>query len=246
MPGPVFQDVFVLGAAAAPPVLKHGSTQNDRGWLYGRVSAGPTLDLFADTARTVDRRVATGGAAVGTPFALASVNASGLTGLATIDLDTPADFLVVPSFAADIDVAVNPLFVQQLPGFDSTYGLSYLHAEAHRDLLTLHLPGVIPHLFGGLGMANFVPADPGSVLLPDLKRMASIDQLRAIQARLVKHKSATQAEHLAEFAKIRDDTWTWLERALLALGAANTLDEQIGIVAEVDNSSYSVGEWQRN
>lgn len=255
MPAPVFEYVPVFGdpnkgtvrvASLAGVSTKHGAKHNDRGRLYGTLTkpaADYTLSLYSDLART--QKVAEGTvAALGTWFDLAAQNASGISGRAVVDAYGADDttILVLPTFATDRDVLIDAASCSKMPGWEGAWGLSDLHAQAVREILTSAIPAKLPHLCGGSGLASFVPHLAGSTL-PDLTKLANVDHLRLAQAALVKALSAEQREHLEEFAAIAAAARQRYEDLMDGLAAANKPEEDEA--AGEESGGLGVGTWTR-
>ena len=258
MAGPTFEYIAVVGDKDKAHVkvvslsgvsTKHGDTKTDRGRLYGSVTKSGlvhTLSLYSDVSKTSDKLVAQGTTSdLQAYFDLAVQNASGITGRAWLE-NYAADYtglVVVVSFAVDGDVITQQAYAQALggPAYDATYGLGYLHAEAQRRLVCGSLPAAVPHLFGGLGVAAFVPQF-GGVELPDLRTIASVDLLREAQSELVKAKAAQEQEHLEEMAVIAKAAGERFDGIMKDLKAANAPAEE---KAEVFTPGVSTSTWTR-
>jgi hypothetical protein len=206
---------------------KHAAENTDRGRLYGVISAPFTLNLYSDAARSA--AVAQGDLAAGVWGDLTALNASGVTGrvypAANVAVDTP--FVAVPTFAVDRDVFLSVNAAAAMPGYDPTDGLAAFHAEAVRQILTIHLPARLPNLYGGSGLSSYIPQGPGAPppALPDLTRLANVDQLRSIQSQLVKFLSADQANHVEEFRNMATAAAARVDALLGELDLSNVTDE---------------------
>ncbi|HLL88758.1 MAG TPA: hypothetical protein VK324_05605 [Tepidisphaeraceae bacterium] len=205
---------------------KHGSTDTDRGRLYGTAAAQPggavRLSLFAKVSKPADALVLKGEGAVGEYFDLVEQNGSGMEGQARIDAHAADDagIVVVVTFASDRDVVLAAAEAAAMPGFDDAYGLAELHATAVQTIMTEALPAAVPHLFGGRGMSAFVP-HAADAAFPDLRKLANADQLRVAQGNLVKALSFEQREHLEEFAAIAAAARVRFDEAMGRLQAGN-------------------------
>lgn len=257
----LFEYVAVLGDNAKAHVrvvsldgisTKHGNAKTDRGRLYGRVTfAGLvyTLQLYSDVGRGADKLVAQGTTSeLGAYFDLAQQLASGITGRAVLAsyAQDYAGLVLVPTFAVDRDVAVDQPSAKALggPGYDdAAYGLAEYHAAAMRTLVCSDLPAQVPHLFGKIGTAAFVPTMDG-VELPDLRTIAGVDHLRQAQGELVKAMAAEAQEHLEEFAAIGVAARGRYQRHLDNLKAANVVEAEAVDVADsagVSTSTFTIG-----
>lgn len=239
MAEPVFEYVLILGGDRAKAHLKvaflagistaHDSADTDNGRLYASVTRPGgvyTLDVYSSRTRSGPSRVLTGTApALREYFDLEAANDSGMSGRAWLE-DYAADdngVILVPTFATDRDVYAGAEAAAAMPGYDDGYGLAYFHAMAVRDILTSELPRQVPNLFGGDGLAEFVPQGPEGPELPDLRDLgANVDQLRVAQATLVKALSAEQAEHVEQFAAMAKAARGRFDAAMKQLGEANT------------------------
>lgn len=230
---PTFEYVSVFSNASAGALsvtavsglsTRHDATTSDRGRLYGvmNLSAGVYgLTLYSDRVRTAAVLAGTT-SGLGTEFALAGANGSGLSGYARIDSYVADDNTVVaiPTFAVDADVLVNSSACARLPGFDPRFGMAYFHAQAVRQMLSADLPAYLPNLYASKsGISGYVPGF-GVVPMPDLTGLANVDHLRMAQSALVKYRSAVEAEHTAEYA---DMAKLEMERYIKLLEAMRTL-----------------------
>jgi hypothetical protein len=237
---------------------KHGTAQNDRGRLYLYLVAAYDADsaayaLAADIYSEPTREIAGTRVAAaretgtvrgtGTRLALAPTNDSGLSGwieieqfpgVADVDSTVAAGPIVLlPTFATDEDVMGSADAAAGLPGFDPTRGLALFHAKAMRQMLTTDLPSKMPHLFGGRGLAAFLPVSQMAPL-PELAKVANADALREAQATLVKALAAEDMEHVEEFRAMGAAARERYEALITDLGAANQPAED---KAEAENPS---------
>jgi hypothetical protein len=210
---PIVQDLAacdVQVAALAGISTLHGSTDTDEGRLYADVSlSGSTATLsiysvpfLAPGTGDPDALVAQGSGELGSYFLLSEQNTSGISGRAIVNAVTasPSSLILIPTFATDPDVLLSADEVEALPGFDSGYGLAFLHALAMKQLIASDLPARLPHLFPTKsGLSAFVPGRPDA-RLTSITSLANPDQLRLAQASLVKALAAEQSEHQQEFA----------------------------------------------
>jgi hypothetical protein len=147
--------------------------------------------------------------------------------------------ILVPTFATDVDVYTSPSASASLPGYDAEYGLAYLHAQAMREIMTTGLPGAVPALFGGDGLATFVPTDVDAEL-PDLRQIASVDNLRVAQVNLVKALGAEQAEGVEGWMKVAENARKRYDAVMERLAALNTKDEEEA-AEELESSGGDIG-----
>jgi hypothetical protein len=247
---PAFEYVPILPATSAVQVAmlsglstRHGSTFSDRGRLYGTLS-GLTLTLYSSPAKSTPVLTGTASAA-GSYFDLSPASGSGMTGRAILTASgTETNLVVVPTFAVDEDVMLSATAAAKLPGYDSTYGLAHLHAQAMRQIVASSLPAAMPWLFGGSGAGAFVPHLTG-IRLPDLSRLANIDQLRRAQAELTKGLSARESEHVAEFAAIMEQCLQRFDDLMKAAAAANPQEQTAAQAGQAQTAGISVGSWSR-
>lgn len=224
---------------------KHGDAHHTRGRLYGQVTAGYKLDVYADPARA--SKVLSGtGSAYGEYFDLTAENGSGLSGRAIIEsFSSTATPILIPTFAIDADVIVAQSACAQLPGYDESDGLAAFHAAAMREILTAGLPAILPALFGGNGLAAFTP-DAVGIELPDLRLLANPDMLRVAQGHLAKALSAREAETAVEWQKIAEVEYQRYAQAMDRLAALN-LDEKEAAADEAPRQTGGAasGSWLR-
>lgn len=264
MSAPRFEYVPIIGDPAKATLrvaflsgisTAHGSEDTDHGRLYGVVSRpgdAYRLELFANVNRSAGSLVASGeSATLGEYFDVSEESASGISGQAAIDAFSAEDrsVIVIPTFAVDVDVYTTPAAARALPGHDESgegYGLAYLHAQAMREILTSGLPGAVPHLFGGAGLAAFVPTG-ADVQLPDITKLANVDQLRVAQVHLVKAIGAEQAEGIEAFDKVAKAARARYDAVVTRLAEANTEDEEAAEEEEAADGSgdFGVGQWSR-
>lgn len=257
MAGPSYEYVPILGATGATLRVvsidgistKHGDTKTDRGRLYAKVTKPGSyqLDVYSRFTRQAGELVMTGTVAtLATYFDLAAANTSGMTGQAIVDSYSADDsgIVLLPTFAVDHDVLIGTTDIAAMPGYDATYGLGYFHAQAMRQILAADLPRATPHLFGGVGLAAFVPTAVAASM-PLLSTIANADQLRVAQASLVKALSAEQAEHLVEWRDIAAAARSRYEGAINNLAEANLKDEDEGDETDANVSSLSKSTYVR-
>jgi hypothetical protein len=254
---PVFEYVPTLCDAAKATVrvlsivglsTKHDAVTSDRGRLYGAISGGNTLNLYADALQGGSSLVLTGvAAAIGSIFPLTAANGSGMSGRAIIDAYSgdDASIVVLPTFATDPDVRREVHTAQQLPAYHAAWGLAYFHADAMRTILTSALPAELPHLYGKTGLSAFVP-QASAATLPDLRLLANADQLRLAQANLTEALSCKQSIHIPSFRDMYNEAMARFDAGMAALKAAN-VQEQVAAVAEQaeDLSGISVSSFSR-
>lgn len=255
---PVFEYIPIFGDTSKAELAvvsisgistKHDDTHTDRGRLYGSITGGGsyTLNIYSSVTRDSGSLVLSGTVgAVGQYFNLTAQNTSGMTARALIKSYTADDagLIFIPTFAVDIDVMISASACATMPGYDATYGLAYFHAMAMREILTTSLPGVLPNLFGGKGLASFVPTSSG-IELPDLTRLANIDQLRVAQSDLVKGLSARDQEHTAEFAAMMKAAFARFDATMKNIGMINKAEDIAEKGEEAEASGVSVAPWSR-
>lgn len=202
---------------------KHGVSLSDRGRLYIHVDRDGDdyrVRVYSDAIRT-SLILAGSTASLDTYFDLDAQNASGMSGRAVVTSYTGEAFgVLIPTFAVDSDVVIQPAAAETLPGFDAVYGLAFVHAQQQRAILLGELPAAVPHLFESGSLAAFVP-NADDVSLPDLTKIANVDLLRVAQANLVKAAAAEQHEHLEEFADIAAKARARFDEIMARLKAAN-------------------------
>lgn len=227
---------------------KHDSDDTDRGRLYASlVKTGDTytLDIFSNVAKDAGSRVLTGQTnSLQAYFELTEVDSSGMSGRAWIDSFESADanIILLPTFAVDRDVVVSAGECERYPGYDDEEGFAEFHAQAVQEIMTSGLPMAVPSLFGGAGLAAFVPQGQNSKL-PDLTKIANPDQLRVAQKHLVKALSAEQAEHLEEWALVAKAARERYDEAMQSLALGNTVDEETAV--SESPVTYEVGSFRR-
>jgi hypothetical protein len=225
---------------------KHGAENTQRGRLWARVEAVPAggFAFSVYNAGTFDPSALVATVTGADRQGWLDFTGGGLSGSVYLDYSADASLLIVPTFAVDRDVFLDPAAAAGMPGYDPANGLTAFHAEAVRQLMTIHLPARLPNLFGGSGLSAFAPGDPAAPppTIPDLSKIANVDQLRSIQATLVKALAAEQSNHLREFAEMATAAYARADALLGELDLANTADATTPTPAD---PTYTVTTWNR-
>jgi hypothetical protein len=253
---PVFADAgldirfaFVKGLST-----RREDGHTDRGRMYGLITpsgADAVVTLHSAYDRAADSLQAQGtitaaDVAAGNWVDLVDLSQGARVKLAAMPTTAAArKFLIVPTFATDLDVDPDPDVCAAFPGYGGVWGLAMWHAAAMREIMTVGLPSRIPHLFGELGMAAMVPMEEAEIRIPDLRKLASVDSLRIAQANLVKALSAESLYHQDEWRQIADAARARYEKIMDDLGLANAPREETAAEAAPDNSGIGFGTWNR-
>lgn len=246
MPTPSFRFIPLLGdpSKALLRLVRidglstvHNDAHSDAGTLYVSITGTPTVvTCYADMDRTA--AVLQGTApAPGQAFALSQLNGSGLSGSAVLESYAAPDLdaVALVSLAGDADVALDLTDAQAMKGYDGTYGLAFLHAQAQRDVLCTHLPARVPHLYPGkVGINGYTPGQLSSRDIPDLRRIAGWGQLREAQAAYVKARSFQQAEHLEEAREVASEASKRFMALMDDIAKANVIETEEAIEEEAN------------
>lgn len=163
-----------------------------------------------------------------------------------VDAIAAIRFIAIVSFAVDADVASADASLALFPGYDAEDGLAHYHALAMREILTVDLPARVPNLFGGLGLATFLSAEPEEVELPDLRTLVNADALRMAQAALTKAMSAEENEHQQEWRDIAEMARARYAAVMDSIEAANAPKESDAADTRPDESvGTSFGRFNR-
>lgn len=183
-------------------------------------------------------------AAIGVMSDLLEANDSGITGNIIVrSLSGAADVVLIVSFATDEDVLSDRVALSAYPGFDDAFGLTAIHAQVMRELMTSTLPSILPNLFGGALINSFVPMALSDSTLPDLSTIVNPDALRQAQARLVEFHSAAQKKYVEEWAAIATAARDEYIRLVAMTADANAPKEAVKETTESNN--VAIGSFRR-